>query len=264
MGAGGLERGIARIQRWRWQDGQVRAEEDEVAVEAPLQINLAGEPFLVTMRTPGDDAALTLGLLYAEGLIRDVDDVAAIAPCGEPGRAAVDVRPGPGVVFEDPRQRQGAVSSACGICGRDQIDDLLARIPVVKGAIAPRPLEAAIPALEAVQPRFARTGSLHAAVILDETGETLASAEDIGRHNAVDKAVGVLLRERKRGAVLGVSGRASFDIVQKAAVARLRAVVAVSGPSSLAVELASEAGIVLAGFARGDGMNIYTHIDRLR
>lgn len=262
---GSLDKGICRRRVHRRRGAAWEDAEDEVVVEEPLQIRLAGEPFVTTMRTPGDDEALALGLLWAEGVIASLDDVSAIVRCGEPGDQVLDVRPGPGVAFDLDRLRRGTLTSAsCGVCGRAQIEDLLARVPEVEGdEVGVEVLRAAARALQEGQPRFARTGALHAAAIFDAAGELLTSAEDVGRHNAVDKAVGAMLRRSTAGAILMVSGRTSFEIVQKAACARLAVVAAVGGPTSLAIDLADRVGLTLVGFLRGERMNVYTHAARL-
>ena len=166
------------------------------------------------------------------------------------------------------RSRRGTLtSSACGVCGRQQIADLLQRVEPIHDApsIAATLLLDAPRTLEASQEQFARTGGVHAAAALDAGGQPVAFAEDVGRHNAVDKVIGQLLRTARQDAVvLVVSGRVSFEIVQKAAVARFPYVVAVSAPTSLAVELAESAGITVAGFVREGGMNLYSHVDRVR
>lgn len=252
-----------------------------LAVEEPLELRLTGETFAITMRTPGDDAALALGLLFSEGIIRGAADVGAVAHCGQPDDAgygnvlevtlAAGVRHG--LERLDRIKRGTVTTAACGVCGRQSIDDLLA----LCGAVAPGPaltasvLAGATGALEAVQPLFALTGGVHAAAVLDERGAVLASAEDVGRHNAVDKAVGALLRAgrlpARRGpgepAVLAVSGRASFEIVQKAAVAHLAAVACVSAASSLAVDLAESTGLTLAAFVRDGEWALCAHPERL-
>lgn len=248
---------------------------DAVAVEEPLDIRVAGETVAVTMRTPGDDAALALGFLFSEGVLTGLDDVGQVFHCGradEDGYGnAIEVTPAPGahVVLRrvDAARRGTLTTAACGICGRQSIDDLVAQCgPVPAFAPLPRALLARAPLLlRAAQPTFEATGGVHAAALLSRDGQVLATAEDVGRHNAVDKVVGALLRERRLPAsrgpgapeVLVVSGRASFEIVQKAAVARLAAVVAVSAASSLAIDLAGRAGLVLAAFARNDAVPLY-------
>lgn len=255
--------------------------EDTVAVEEPLEIRVAGETVAVTMRTPGNDAELALGFLFAEGVLRGLDDVGQVFHCGrsddEAYGNAIEVTPAPGahVVLKrvDAARRGTLTTSACGICGRQSIDDLIEQCgPVPAYEALPRELLARAPGLlRAVQPTFDATGGVHAAAVLSRDGAVLASAEDVGRHNAVDKVVGTLLRARRLPAtrdaggpeVLVVSGRASFEIVQKAAVARLAAVVSVSAASSLAIDLAGRSGLVLGAFARDGAVQLYTGAARV-
>ena len=242
------------------------ASEDAVVVEEPLALTIDGERWLTVMRTPGEDPDLVLGLLFAEGCIDEARDVSAIVRCAEPDDPAdvLDVRSGPGRVITAP-PRATLSSSACGVCGRERIDDLLPRSRVGTGAVARSVLRGAPARLRPHQPRFAATGALHGAALLDDDGEVLAAAEDVGRHNAVDKVFGRALREERlpRAHVLVVSARGGFEIVQKAVVAGVDAVVCVSGASSLAIDLARAAGLVLVAFARdGDG-NVYAGEDRL-
>ncbi|MBL8721796.1 MAG: formate dehydrogenase accessory sulfurtransferase FdhD [Myxococcales bacterium] len=245
---------------------------DELVVEEPLEIRVAGDTVAVTMRTPGDDPDLVLGFLFAEGVVRSLADVGTITHCGRPGEEGygnvVDVLPGPGVVLVVDGARRGTLTTAsCGVCGRRTIADLMARCrPVTSTARLPRALvHGAAERLAAAQIVFARTGGLHGALLLDESGATLAAAEDVGRHNAVDKVIGAALRAGTlaRGALLFVSGRTSFEIVQKAAVAGIPAIAGVSAASTLAVDLAREMGITLAGFVRGERATFYAHPERM-
>jgi FdhD protein len=231
------------------------------------------------MRTPGDDGDLALGFLFAEGIVEAADDVGAVAHCGRPGEEGygnvVEVTPAAGVALAIERleaTRRGTLTTAaCGVCGRRTIDDLMAsclRLPagpvVTAGVVA-----AAVAALRDAQGVFARTGGTHGAAAHDAAGERLAAREDVGRHNAVDKVVGALLRERRVGArlaggaappaLLVVSGRASFEMVQKAARAGIAVLASVSAPTTLAVDLAESANVTLAGFVRGSSLNVYTH-----
>jgi FdhD protein len=254
---------------------------DAVAVEEPLEIRVDGEAVATTMRTPGADADLALGFLFGEGILAEAADVASAAHCGRPGDEGygnvIDVRSAAGIRLDPDRLLEGhrvaPVSSACGVCGRRAIEGLAARIrPIDAGRrIAPELLFAAVEAISRSQPAFRRTGGLHAAVLMGHSGELLAAAEDVGRHNAVDKVVGALVRTSRLGpgapgggpAVLAVSGRTGFEIVQKAAAAGIPAVASISAPTSLAVDLARRAGIALAGFVRSGSMNLYAHGERL-
>ena len=264
----------------RVEAGQAQLRADSVAVEEPLEMRVDGETVAVTMRTPGADGDLALGFLFAEGMIDGAGDVGSAAHCGRPGDEGygnvVDVRSGGGHRIDFERVLEGrrwsTTSSACGVCGRRSIDGLLARCAPVGDAPALQAAELlrCMGRLSDLQPVFSRTGGLHAAAAFGEGGAFLASAEDVGRHNAVDKVVGALLRRGLAGRpgpaaarLLAVSGRTSFEIVQKAAAAGIPVVAGVSAPSSLAVELARGADIALVGFVRGDRLNVYTHAWRI-
>lgn len=258
-----------------------QASDDRVAVEEPLEIRISGDTIAITMRTPGDDPRLALGYLLSEGIIRGAADVGTVTYCGKPGDEGygniVEVTPASGARLQleklDRSRRGTLTTSACGVCGRRSVDDLLAALgPVPPGPrLAARVLATAPDTLRKVQSNFALTGGVHCAAVLTGTGALLASAEDVGRHNAVDKAIGALLQAgrvpAKRGAaepaVLVVSGRASFEIVQKAAAARLAVVASVSAASSLAIDLADTLGLTLATFVRDGHFNLYTHADRV-
>lgn len=248
-------------------DGETR--EDELVVEEPLETRISGETLAVTMRTPGHDRELVLGFLYAEGVIRSAGDVSSLSPCTkEPN--VMDVTLAPGVrppVDPDTgmlAKRGTLVSSACGVCGRRAIDDLLARIdplPTSGGAVVRRTVVLdAMRALRDRQPLFRATGACHAASLVTADGAHVVTFEDVGRHNAVDKVVGHGVRtgalplERH---VLLVSGRTSFEIVQKAVTARIAVVASVSAATSLAVDLARRANVTLCGFVREDRVTVY-------
>jgi FdhD protein len=255
---------------------------DALVVEEPLEIQLDCNPLLVTMRTPGDDRNLALGLLYAEGIISSMSDVLNVvqtdAEAGDKGGNLVNVLPTPdasaAMVAALTTSRGLLTTSACGVCGRDTIDDLLARCrPLEDGPVVGSGLLLdCVRDLRSHQPTFHRTGGLHAAAVYTQQGKYLVSFEDIGRHNAVDKAIGALLA---RGlvpfgldapdapAILIVSGRAGFEIVQKAAVARIPIIASVSAASSLAVDLAESCRMTLVGFARGASGTVYTDIGRI-
>jgi FdhD protein len=233
---------------------------DEVAVEEPLEIRIDGEPLAITMRTPGDDDELALGFLYGEGLIdgpRDVgltEDLAA---------NTIEVM---GPLNSDPGIRRFYTSSSCGVCGKGALEQVAVTSgPLPTGPRVARSLVAELPS-HLDQPTFKRTGGVHATGLFDAAGELLWTREDVGRHNAMDKVIGralleglVPLGER----ILCVSGRLSFELVQKAAVAGAPILVGVGAPSTLAIELAEDRGLTLCGFARGRSVNIYTRPERI-
>jgi len=269
--------GIARAEVVRVDGVTRRSVRDEVAVEEPLEIRIAGEPFGVTMRTPGRDFELVAGLLYAEGVVQSRDALGGLAHCGRLGEEGatnvVEVTPAPGTDdFElatlQRARRTGIVSTACGVCGRTTIDDLVERLGAREDATRfDASWLAALPdALSRSQLNFARTGALHAAGAAAAGGELSVVREDVGRHNAVDKVVGRLLLDGRlpaTGSALVVSGRASFEIVQKAVAAGFSALVCVSAPSSLAIATASRFGLLLLGFVRGGTYNLYAGMERL-
>jgi formate dehydrogenase accessory protein FdhD len=241
---------------------------DLLAVEEPLEIRVGGEPLSVTMRTPGEDIDLAAGFLAAEGVIGSAADLAQIRMCDA---NVADVTLAPGVAPPGERlRRQFVTTSACGVCGRDSIDDIRVRarydVSADQVRVAPATLAGLPGKLRAAQRVFASTGGLHAAGLFRADGTLLAAREDVGRHNAVDKVIGWALRGGRlplAGCVLLVSGRASFELTQKALMAGLPLLAAVSAPSSLAVELAAESGLTLVGFLRGSAMNVYTGAERL-
>ncbi|MBS1880567.1 MAG: formate dehydrogenase accessory sulfurtransferase FdhD [Actinobacteria bacterium] len=234
---------------------------DAVAVEEPLEIRVDGEPLSVTMRTPGHDEELALGFLYGEGLI------AAARPVGLTADFAANAIEVAGPLLRDPGQRRFYTTSSCGVCGKGALEEVaaVAGAPLGPGPRIARELLASLPDRLA-QPAFERTGGLHATGVFNAAGELLWSREDVGRHNAMDKAIGRALID---GALpfserlLCVSGRLSFELVQKAAVAGAPILVGVGAPSSLAIDLACDRNITLAGFARRGRVNVYTGADRL-
>jgi FdhD protein len=267
--------GLQQLGVVRYQDGTREVFEDRVAVEEPLEIRIAGETFAVTMRTPGNDEELVLGLLLSEGIVRDVRDVGGIAHCGKPGELgnAIEVTAAPGAVIEwepdGPVRRAMLTTSACGVCGRRTIDDLLARVrPLEDDArFSVRWVQSLTRELGPRQRNFAISGGVHAAALWDAAGRTVLVREDVGRHNAVDKVVGRSALDGglpARGCALVVSGRASFELVQKALIARIPLLVSVSAPSSLAVAAARSGGLTLIGFARGERFNVYAGEERIR
>jgi FdhD protein len=234
--------------------------DDVVAVEEPLEIRVDGEPLAVTMRTPGHDDELVLGFLYGEGLI---DAVHAAGPTEDFAGNIVEVA---GPLKRDPGRRRFYTTSSCGVCGKGALEEVAVdSAPLPPGPVVARALLAALPdALE--QPGHERTGGLHATGLFESDGTALHAREDVGRHNAMDKVVGralldglLPLGER----ILCVSGRLSFELVQKAAVAGAPILVGVGAPSSLAIALADDRGITLCGFARRGRVNVYTHPQRV-
>ncbi len=257
-------------------DGGSETLEESIVVEEPLELRISGDTFAITMRTPGHDRELAAGLLLSEGLIASAADLGGIAHCGRPGDEGygntLDVTAAPGTVLDGERvalARRGTLMSAsCGVCGRRSIDDLMARVgPIEDASRFERAVLAELTArLRAEQPVFAKTGGLHAAGVADARGNWLVVREDVGRHNAVDKVVGRLLLDGAlpaRGQLLVVSGRTSFEIVQKAVVAGFPAVVAVSAPTSMAVATAKRAGLTLLGFSRPGAFNVYSGAERI-
>jgi FdhD protein len=219
---------------------------DEVAVEEPFEIRLGTETLAVTMRTPGHDDELVAGYLHAEGITP--------GSVVEPSSVAV--------------RRGTLISAACGVCSRGGIDDLLARLVPIDDpeTFEPGFLAELSQSLGGHQPIFSRTGGLHAAAIVAPSGEFRVVREDVGRHNAVDKSIGRMVLDGAvplHGHVLVVSGRTSFEIVQKAVVARIPAVLGISAPSSFAIELAERFGLLLGGFARSGAFNLYAGVSRL-
>jgi FdhD protein len=249
---------------------------DLAAVEEPLEVRLHGRPFAVIMRTPGDDRALAAGFLLSEGVIVGAADLGAVEHCRHPDHPehhnVVDVfLLGDAAAALDERlagRRQVVTNSSCGLCGRVTIDSLAARAPVLPVAWSvSHELIADLPArLRARQAVFDDTGGLHAAGLFTLDGSCSQAAEDVGRHNAVDKVIGAMLMDEQlplHSHALVVSGRASFEIVQKAWIAGVGLVCAVSAPSSLAIDLAERAGITLLGFVRDGGFNVYAHQGRI-
>jgi FdhD protein len=262
----------ARVEITRIGDGAGR-HLDFVAVEEPLEIRLGATSISITMRTPGDDRELAAGFLFAESIIRSADDIVNIRHCGPSGTERrcntirVELRPG---LEPDLRgqKRHFLTSSACGVCGKNSIESLkFERDAPLPPTTLPATVLRKLPeAFRAAQGAFDATGGLHAAALFTARGELAELREDVGRHNAVDKVIGARLLARKlppSEAVLMVSGRASYELVQKAVVAGLPVLAAVGAPSSLAVSLAKEFGMTLIGFLRGDRFNIYSGEERV-
>jgi FdhD protein len=256
--------------------GVSAARDDRVAVEEPLEIRVGAETLAVTMRTPGDDFDLAAGWLLAEGIVSRPDEIVRFEHCREvrspeeEGNVVIVRATAPAGALGRAR-RMLVTTSSCGLCGKGSIESVHAHFPPVESAAG---VDAAVlaglpDALRAAQSAFAETGGLHAAGIFTPDGTLLAAREDVGRHNAVDKVVGHLFRQGRLplpsgdGAILLVSGRASFEIVQKAVAARIPVVAAVSAPSSLAVDLARDSNVTLVGFLRNGSFNCYSGEERL-
>lgn len=245
--------------------GKAHRRHDDLADEAPVELRLQGVPLAVLMRTPGADAALARGFALTEGIVVDPGEITAVHPVGDGDRYELVLADG---VVIDPEQfrRSAYVSSSCGVCGKASIDAVrvAGRVPPPGPRLTLERPATWIAALETTQAGFGRTGGLHAAAICTPDGEVLAAAEDVGRHNAVDKAVGDLTaRVWPLGeVVLAVSGRISFEIAQKAAVAGIPVVAGVSAASALAAELGDELGLTLIGFTRGERFVVYSGWNR--
>ncbi|HWJ81629.1 MAG TPA: formate dehydrogenase accessory sulfurtransferase FdhD [Nocardioides sp.] len=272
MGRVTVRRPVLRVR-----SGELSQRADTLVAEEPMEIRVGGGPLAVTMRTPGHDFDLALGFLVSEGVVQQAEDVVAVRYCA--GAAAdgtntynvVEVVLDPAVPAPDASARRNFLTtSSCGLCGKASLDAVRTSS---RWRVADDPLQVRADVLAALPDRlreaqhvFESTGGLHAAGLFSADGELLTLREDVGRHNAVDKVLGDALRNGSlplRGTVLMVSGRASFELVQKAAMAGVPALAAVSAPSSLAAELAEEAGLLLVGFLRGSSMNVYAHPERL-
>ena len=268
--------GTLGLRVWRAGQGGWVVADDRVAVEAPLEIQLhhpalGGEPasFGTTMRTPGDDEALAAGLLYGEGIIQHASDIDAIES-GTRRPNVVNVRLRPGVMIEVTPARRFSAGSSCGVCGTTGLDAAIARAAATRilgTAQAQLPVLLRLPArMREAQTRFGTTGGIHAVALFDLSGSLLAIAEDVGRHNAFDKLVGERLLAGElplANRIVLLSGRASFELVQKALRAGVALLAAIGAPSSLAVNLAAAAGLTLVGFLRDAHCNVYAHPERL-
>jgi FdhD protein len=268
----------------RIRDGAVSTRPDTLVAEEPLEIRLNGKPLAITMRTPGDDFALAAGFLVSEGVLGTAAELQNIVYCagatqdGSNTYNVVDVKLAPGVPVPDiTLERNVYTTSSCGLCGKASLDAVrtTARWPIDDDAgdgdtppvrLEPELLASLPDRLRAAQRVFDRTGGLHAAALFAEDGDLLDIREDVGRHNAVDKLVGRALQNGGlplSRTILLVSGRASFELAQKAVMAGIPVLAAVSAPSSLAVDLAAETGLTLVGFLRGASMNVYAGEHRI-
>ncbi len=243
-----------------------KPEQDLVAVEEPLQIRLGDRDFAITMRTPGQDRELAAGFLFTEGVVADVNQISSITT-DDRGSVTVELVPGVEVNFA---ARNFYVTSSCGVCGKASIDGLKSahctspphRVPKIQSTVIPQLPDK----LRQSQPVFSHTGGLHGAGLFNASGDLLAVREDVGRHNAVDKLIGAMFLQGKtplHDNVLMLSGRISFELVQKALMAGIPIVAAVGAPSSLAIETALRFGMTLIGFLRGQRYNVYSGHERL-
>ncbi len=249
--------------------GNAEHRADLLAVEEPLEIRVDGEPLTVTMRTPGDDIDLAAGFLFTEGLLTSLGDVHEIRMCDD-NVAAVTVKDAGALLKAKAATRNFLTTSACGVCGKDSIEAVRVRSAFEVAAdpvrVTPAVLAGLPGRLRDAQRIFSHTGGLHAAGLFTADGTLLALREDVGRHNAVDKVAGWALRSGLlplAGHILLVSGRASFELAQKALMIGVPVLAAVSAPSSLAASLAEEGGLTLVGFLRGGTMNVYAAAQRV-
>lgn len=258
----------------RFEAGALSPREDRVTVEEPLEIRVGAETLAVTMRTPGNDFELAAGWLLAEGIVRKPDEIVRLEHCRdvrspeEEGNVVVVRATVPSGSLLDRARRLLVTTSSCGLCGKASIEAVHGRFPAVESSarVSPAVLSALPDTLRRAQTTFGQTGGLHAAGIFSLDGRLLCSREDVGRHNAVDKAIGALFQQGRvplSEAILLVSGRASFEIVQKAVAAGIPILAAVSAPSSLAIDLARGSGVALVGFLREGVFNLYSGEERL-
>ena len=255
----------------RFDQQQCDAVSDRVASEAPLEVRLDGQPFSVIMRTAGADEDLAAGFLFTEGVIADASDLQRIDTGTVPNVVNVSLAPRRAATVPVllSQRRQVVMNSSCGMCGRRTLESLTVNRPplAIDWSVAADVIKSLPATLGASQPAFAETGGLHAAGLFDRTGRLELSAEDVGRHNAVDKLIGRMLMSGRLPldqSILFVSGRSSFEIVQKAFLAGIPVIGAVSAPSSLAIELARRCGITLLGFVRDGRFNSYAQHERVQ
>jgi FdhD protein len=273
-----MERGKAKVRVWVVEKGQGRSRLDYLATEEPLEIRLASpkQTVAVTMRTPGADFELAAGFLYGEGVITQRSDLSRISYCVDPDVDGDQRYNIVNVALRDglepdlqPLERHFYTTSACGVCGKASLDALRIRgcSPMTEGPVVKADVIYSLPeTLRSHQGIFTATGGLHAAALFDVDGNLLSLKEDVGRHNALDKLVGAALLSDELvwgDRIVMVSGRSSFEILQKCLAARTPIVCAVSAPSSLAVTVAQEFGITLIGFVRGERFNVYTGVGRV-
>jgi len=251
----------------RKHDGKLEYLPDELTIEEPLEIRIGRKTIAITMCTPGHDEELAAGFFFSEGIVRDPGDIADLSLCTD-NRVVVELAIGLKAKLKT-AQRFGTISSSCGLCGKTRIEAIRQNFPAIRATALRIDIETLLSLPEKLrdaQSDFAHTGGIHAAGIFDVNGELKIAREDIGRHNAVDKAIGRAFLDRLvplDSHVLLVSGRASFEIIQKTLAAGIPIVAAVSAPSSLAVEFARDSNQTLIGFLRPPSFNIYSHIERV-
>ena len=241
---------------------------DEIAIEEPLEIRVDGAAVAVTMRTPGEDEELAVGFLAGEALISGLRDLVEVGPTADLAANVIEVRTRRGLHRDPSAERSFRLNSSCGVCGKAALEHVRLAAPPSEppAPVDPSLVPALPPRARAAQKTFDRTGGLHATALFDHTGELLLLREDVGRHNALDKAIGAMLlagRHPLDGTIACLSGRISFEMVQKAALAGLDGIVAVGAPTSLAVDLARERGLLLCGFVRDERFNVYAGAELL-
>ena len=256
----------------RYRRGRLESLPDPVVVEEPLEIRLAGEPFQVLMRLPGWEKELALGFLYTEGIVKNLAEVITIHFCGTATDPllppnVVDVCLTPEALARRGRRHLEVAYSSCGLCAKEAVSEICQRTPAVASdlALATSEIMALMARLPQVQPIFHQTGGTHAVALASPDGQVFLSAEDVGRHNAMDKVIGRALMQRLEltRLVALLSGRISFEMALKAIRAGIPLLAAVSAPTTMALDLAQELNLTLVGFAREDRINIYTHPHRL-
>jgi len=257
---------------WRYRQGTIKEAPDRVVVEEPLEIRLAGEPFQVLMRLPGWEKELALGFLYTEGIVRNLDEVITIHFCGTATDPllppnVVDVSLTPEALDRRGRRHLEVSYSSCGLCAKEAVAEICQKLPPVASplTISITQLLALMSLLPEAQPIFQETGGTHAVALASLDGGVFLAAEDIGRHNAMDKVIGRAVFERRdlTQLVALLSGRISFEMALKCIRAGIPILSAVSAPTTMALTLAQELNLTLVGFARSDRMNVYTHPQRI-
>ena len=264
---------IQEFPMWRYRQGQVAAAKDVVAVEEPLEIRLGGEPFQVLMRLPGWEKELALGFLYTEGIVRELAEVITMHFCGTATDPllppnVVDVSLTEAALARRGRRHLEVSYSSCGLCAKEAVSEIVSKVPAVQSnlTVAPEALCAWMERLQEAQTLYRDTGGTHGVALTAPGGDFFFHAEDVGRHNAMDKVIGrCLLKNRDMTAMVALlSGRISFEMALKAIRAGIPILAAVSAPTSMALELAQELNLTLAGFVRGQRLNIYTHPERIK